>query len=115
MYSPSPHDNAPSDWHQNSVVPEIADDEVSAMTAYGASRPLRRIPAIVSFLNPQPTPSLVSGNRSSCPTRAVRDTRRDRLNWVESECGAAAVGPTYLLPPLSSGGASLVRPWLRFH
>src|SRR5215467_12583160 len=34
---------------------------------------------------------------------------------VESECGAAAVGPTYLLPPLSSGGASLVRPWLRFH
>src|SRR5271154_5514368 len=34
---------------------------------------------------------------------------------VESECGAAAVGRTYLLPPLSSGGASLVRPWLRFH
>ena len=26
-----------------------------------------------------------------------------------------AVGRTYLLPPLSSGGASLVRPWLRFH
>src|SRR5258708_10030722 len=34
---------------------------------------------------------------------------------VESECGAVAVGPTYLFPPLSSGGASLVRPWLRFH
>src|SRR5437667_11648691 len=34
---------------------------------------------------------------------------------VESECGAAAVGRTYLLPPLSSGGALLVRPWLRFH
>src|SRR5262249_7297347 len=34
---------------------------------------------------------------------------------VESECGAVAVGRTYLLPPLSSGGASLVRPWLRFH
>src|SRR5438105_15251856 len=33
---------------------------------------------------------------------------------VESECGAAAVGRTYLLPPLSSGGASLVRPWPRF-
>jgi hypothetical protein len=35
-YSPSPHDNArrdvdliPSDWHQNSAVPEIADGEVS--------------------------------------------------------------------------------------
>src|SRR5437762_7643727 len=34
---------------------------------------------------------------------------------VESECGAVAVGRTYLLPPLSCGGASLVRPWLRFH
>ena len=30
---------------------------------------------------------------------------------VESECGAAVVGRIYLLPPLSSGGASLVRPW----
>src|SRR5215469_3336604 len=34
---------------------------------------------------------------------------------VESECGAVAVGRAYLLPPLSSGGASLARPWLRFH
>src|SRR5260370_27810828 len=34
---------------------------------------------------------------------------------VESRCGAVAVGRTYLFPPLSSGGASLVRPWLRFH
>ena len=34
---------------------------------------------------------------------------------VESECGAVAVGRTYLLPPLSFGGALLVRPWLRFH
>jgi len=28
---------------------------------------LRRIPAIVSFLNPQPALSLVGGNGSSCP------------------------------------------------
>src|SRR6266545_5933424 len=34
---------------------------------------------------------------------------------VESRCGAVSVGRTYLLPPLSSGGALLVRPWLRFH
>jgi hypothetical protein len=34
---------------------------------------------------------------------------------VESRCGAVAVGRTYLLPPLSFGGASLVRPWLCFH
>ena len=37
------------------------------MAGIGASRPLRRIPAIVSFLNPQPALSLVGGNRSSCP------------------------------------------------
>src|SRR5436190_6131501 len=39
--------------------------------------------------------------------------RRTRL--VESRCGAVAVGRAYLLPPLSCGGASLVRPWLCFH
>ena len=34
---------------------------------------------------------------------------------VESRCGAVAVGRTCLLPPLSSGGALVVPPWLRFH
>src|SRR5712672_978996 len=34
---------------------------------------------------------------------------------VESRCGAVALGRTYLLPSLSSGGASIVPPWLRFH
>jgi hypothetical protein len=34
---------------------------------------------------------------------------------VESRCGAVALGRTYLLPPLSSGGASMVPPWFRFH
>ncbi len=29
---------------------------------------------------------------------------------VESECGAVALGRTYLLPPLSSGGALVVQP-----
>jgi hypothetical protein len=28
-------------------------EQISRVTAFGASRPLRRIPAIVSFLNPQ--------------------------------------------------------------
>ena len=28
----------------------------------------------------------------------------------KSRCGAVAVGQTYLLPPLSSGGALVVRP-----
>ena len=36
-------------------------------------------------------------------------------NLVESRCGAVAVGWAYLFPPLSSGGASLAQPWLRFH
>ena len=34
---------------------------------------------------------------------------------VESRCGAVALGRTYLFPPLSSGGALVVQPWLRFH
>ena len=34
---------------------------------------------------------------------------------VELRCGAVSVGRTYLFPPLSSGGALVVRPWLRFH
>src|ERR1700674_4717484 len=41
--------------------------------------------------------------------------RRMSLELVESRCGAVALGRTYLLPPLSSGGASMVPPWLRFH
>src|SRR6266849_3056220 len=40
---------------------------------------------------------------------------RHFADWVESRCGAVAVGRAYPFPPLSSGGASLVRPWLRFH
>ena len=39
----------------------------------------------------------------------------NRLLWVELGCGAVAVGRAYLFPPLSSGGALVARPWLRFH
>src|SRR5205823_109330 len=49
------------------------------------------------------------------PIAGARACRWELVFMVESECGAVAVGRTYLLPPLSSGGASLVRPWLRFH
>jgi hypothetical protein len=38
-----------------------------------------------------------------------------RPQRVESGCGAVAVGRACLLPPLSSGGALVARPWLRFH
>src|SRR5215831_1553202 len=40
---------------------------------------------------------------------------RETALMVESRCGAVAVGRTYPFPPLSSGGALAVRPWLRFH
>src|SRR5271168_2865357 len=46
---------------------------------------------------------------------AVASACRPRRPMVESRCGAVALGRTYLLPPLSSGGAFVVQPWLRFH
>ena len=49
------------------------------------------------------------------PSAVIPALAPERGSSVESRCGAMAVGRTYLLPPLSSGGASLVRPWLRFH
>src|SRR4051812_8711123 len=42
-------------------------------------------------------------------------SRFETFRWVESRCGAVTVGWAYLFPPLSSGGASLAQPWLRFH
>jgi hypothetical protein len=67
------------------------------MTADGASRPLRRIPAIVSFLNPQPALSLVGGNRSSCPFAAVHRRQSSGLACVAFETfalsGDQAPGP----------------------
>src|SRR5450432_2251731 len=47
--------------------------------------------------------------------RAIRERSVKPSLLVESRCGAAALGRTYLLPPLSSGGALVVRPWLRCH
>src|SRR6058998_2308083 len=49
------------------------------------------------------------------PKAGPMPARHEPLLMVESECGAVTVGRTYLLPPLSFGGALLVRPWLRFH
>ena len=61
-------------------------------TPCGASRPLRRLPAMVSFLSRKPALSLDGRNRSSCPTPAVRDTRRDRLNWVSMTAIGSVAG-----------------------
>src|SRR6516164_6803038 len=46
--------------------------------------PVRRIPAIVSFLNPQPALRLVSGNRSSCPNAALAPGETEGLRRVEN-------------------------------
>ncbi len=49
------------------------------------------------------------------PAPDVAGTPGECLKVVESGCGAVAVGSAYLVPPLSSGGASLAKPLLRFH
>jgi len=62
-----------------------------------------------------PVPARSGKGRLTEWTPAVQPRWREWVKVVESRCGAVAVGRTYLLPPLSFGGASLVRPWLRFH
>src|SRR5450830_992444 len=63
---------------------------------------------------------------STKPRHAIKPSKIRDVPWlrycaspchrsVESRCGAVALGRTYLLPPLSSGGALMVPPWLRFH
>ena len=80
LIQPQPHENlAQRDtvagrWVQHRGQ-NIQPPSAHAGTAgIGASRPLRRTSAIVSFLNPQPALSLVGGNRSSCPIPVVADT-----------------------------------------
>jgi hypothetical protein len=46
------------------------------VTAIGAGRPLRRIPAIVFFLNPHRAFSLVGGNHSSFPISLKRSSSK---------------------------------------
>ena len=78
----------------------------AGMSGIGATPSVRRVPAIVSFLNPQQTLSLGGGNRSSCPTRAVRNTRRDRLNWVVSRNSISRYSMTSVAPARSDGGSA---------
>jgi hypothetical protein len=74
----------------------IADPLTARAAGSGAARPLRRIPAIVSFLNPQPALSLVGGNRSSCPITATRRHHPERLRWVD--CGRSRVAAPASIP-----------------
>jgi len=61
------------------------------MPANGASRPLRRIPAIASFLNPQPALSLGRGDGSSpncSPGKTRGASGKIGLKRVPSTCVA---------------------------
>src|SRR5216684_2546116 len=49
--------------------------------------------------------------QTSCGSPSISGARAS----VESRCGAVTVGRACLFPPLSSGGALVARPWLRFH
>src|SRR6516165_2406494 len=85
------------------------------MAGISASSLLLRISATVRSLIPLRTLRAVDGAGSPCPRADLRGSQREGPPWVESGCGAVAVGQACLLPPLSSGGALVARPWLRFH
>ena len=55
--------------------------------------PLRRIQAIVAFLNPQPPLSLVGGNRSSCPLAALACARG---RFVKAHFGFATLSSRFM-------------------
>ena len=86
-------------------------------------RTRHHVPIIFS---PQSVGARVSSRyRALPPSSSARDAAPEiapagreggkSTQMVESRCGAVALGRTYLLPPLSSGGASMVPPWLSFH
>ena len=53
-------------------------------SAIGASRPLRRIPTIVSFLNTHPALILVCGNRS-CPIAVIASSQSPDLSGWKAD------------------------------
>jgi hypothetical protein len=48
--------------------------------------------------------------KDQTPPGWVRGLSVECRQWVESGCGAVAVGWAYLFPPLSSGGALVAQP-----
>src|SRR5208283_2853378 len=91
------------------------DDRLRPKSATGwrVRRSRNRTFSIAARRRLAPMPTVVPAARSS--RKRTRSPGRSRPRRVESRCGAVAVGRTYPLPPLSSGGALLVRPWLRLH
>jgi len=71
--------------HRSRSQRRFPEDALVANVGCRRVSPVRRIPAIVSFLNPQPALRLVSGNRSSCPNPAIGRGLRGQLSRV-GEC-----------------------------
>ena len=69
--------------HRSRSQRRFPEDALVANVGCRRVSPVRRIPAIVSFLNPQPALRLVSGNRSSCPKAAPHGVVRQRPQWVD--------------------------------
>src|ERR1017187_9969772 len=77
---------------------------------------MRRIVFSIAFFQKKlPVQSTSTSTKSRWKFYTQVGHRSFHTAWVESRCGAVALGRTYLLPPLSSGGASMVPPWFRFH
>src|SRR6266566_8727758 len=72
------------------------------------------IPSRFSFEMPPELLHMSHHFRYSPESRQVQSPAALRI-CVESRCGAVTLGRTYPLPPLSSGGALVVTPSLRFH
>src|SRR5712692_3178448 len=70
----------------------------------------RQYPGIAGGRNLRSTRPAIS----TFPDMAVGSAYTSSFSRL-ARCGAVALGRTYLLPPLSFGGASMVPPWLRFH
>ena len=69
------------------VVEPLSGTAPRPASAIGASLPLRRIPAIVSFLDPQPTLSLGVGNRASCPIADIKEQLGGRVIALKGFAG----------------------------
>src|SRR6516162_7556980 len=73
------------------------------MTGIGAFRPLRRVPAIVSFLNPEPALSLGSEEPLFMPLSShstLPEGVAERVNFRDVGAVAQEAGPEYFLRPL---------------
>jgi len=84
-------------------------DRIAGMTAFGASRPLPRVPAKVPWLNRERALSLGDGNRSSCPFPAIWPPPGGLAQEVGSRHSFPAIGrPRCAITGFSATGVRAV-------